>query len=142
MLTFGISGGGVAPHKGTGFLFGLRRWAITRGPTESQQGTAANAPTPKSWTNLAQGGEGKNLRPNHPYDLEVAVQGSVVKAYVDSVEVVKHNLAIPALPGRQIGIFCGTHQKLNFRNLSVDLAEPRAFVVMQFDTPEYAALSR
>ncbi len=142
MLTFGIGGGGVTPQKGTGFLFGLRRWANRPDPIESQQGSPGNASPPKSWTNFAQGGEGKNLKPHHPYDLEVTVQGSIVTAYVDSVEVIRHNLAVPVLPGRQFGIFCGSHSTIRFRNISDEAVEPKAFVVMQFNVPEYEALFR
>lgn len=140
MLTFGISGGCVLPDKGTGYLFGLRLWAVNRDSLVTQQGTAASTPAPKSWTNLFQGGEGRNIRLKFAYDLEVIVQGSTVTAYINTVEVVKQNLPISALPGCQIGLFCGTHKKIRFRLVLVDVAEPKAFVVMQFETPEYEAL--
>jgi hypothetical protein len=138
MLVFGVSGGGLKFEPGvSGYFFKLMRWASPRDQTQSQQGGSA---PPKVWTPLFEVGLGVNLRADRPYDLEVLVRGAVVTLYVDGVEIGKHTLAIPSLPGNPWGIFCGSHSKVHFRKISFNQAVPKAFVVMQFEPPEYEAL--
>ena len=100
------------------------------------------AQSQKVWTPLFRVGLGKNLKARHLYNVEVVVKGSVVRMYVDGVEIGQQALSIPFLPGHQCGIFCSSHSKVHFRNISVSADIPRAFVVMQFDTQEYEALYR
>jgi hypothetical protein len=139
MLTFGISGGGLKYAPGvSGFLYRLRQWAA---PTDQQQqGTSTAITTPKVWTSLFEVGFGVNLKAKRAYDLGVSVRGSVVTLFIDGVEIGKHTLAIPSLPGNPCGIFCGSHRNIHVRNISVKAATPTAFIVMQFQPPEYEAL--
>lgn len=137
MLTFGVSGGGLRYRPGvSGFLFKLMQWVS---PTEQQQSTTTSTPS-KGWTALFQIGLGINLRANRPYDLELIARGSVLTLSVDGVEIAKHTLTIPSLGGSPCGIFCGTHSKVHFRNISIQRVTPTAFIVMQFQPPEYEAL--
>lgn len=139
MLTFGVSGGSLkwAPVV-SGSLFKLMQWSTP--PNQQQQSTAASTEASKVWTPLFQVGLGVNIRAKRPYDLEVAVQGSVATLRVDGVEIGKHTLPFPFLPGHPCGIFCGTHSKLRIREISVTTAPATVFVVMQFQPPEYEAL--
>jgi hypothetical protein len=139
MLTFGISGGGLRYSAGvSGFLFKLMQWAS---PTDQQQqGTATSTRSPNVWTPLFQVGLGINLKAKRPYDLEVFVRGAVFTFCVDGVEIGKHTLSVPSLPGNPCGIFCGTHKIIHFRNISIQTVTPTAFVVMQFQPAEYEAL--
>jgi hypothetical protein len=107
---------------------------------QNQQGT--DSASPKVWSPLFEVGFGINLQAHRPYDLEVLIRGALVTLYVDGVEIGKHALAIPSLPGHPCGIFCLSHSKVYFRKISVTEAAPKAFVVMQFEPPEYEALFR
>jgi hypothetical protein len=139
MLTFGVSGGGLKPGPGvSGFLFKLMLWGPPQDQSQIQQGTASTAA--KVWTPLFEVGWGTNIRAKQPYDLEVLVCGALLTLFVDGVEIGKHTLAIPSLLGNPCGIFCGTHDKVHFRGISISAAIPKAFVVMQFEPPEYEAL--
>ena len=141
MLTFGVSGGGLKPGPGvSGYFFKLMLWGSPQDQTQGRQGTGSGSP--KAWTPLFEVGLGTGLRANRPYDLEVLVRGASVTLYVDGVEVGRHTLAIPSLPGHPWGLFCGSHSKIHLRNISVSEAVPKAFVVMQFEPPEYEALFR
>ena len=137
MLIFGVSGGGLKPEPGvSGFLFKLMRWASP--VDQNQQGTASSQA--KVWTPLFEVGWGTNLQAKRPYDLDVIVRGAVVILYVDGVEIGRHTLAVPSLPGHPWGIFSGSHSTVTFRKISINQAVPKAFVVMQFEPPEYEAL--
>ncbi len=68
------------------------------------------------------------------------MRGSVVTLFVDGVEIGRHTLSTPALPGHPCGLFCGTHAVIHFRNVAVKTVTQTAFVVMQFQPPEYEAL--
>jgi|SRR5947209_11244265 len=135
MLIFEVTGGYLKPRPGvSGYLFKLRRWAALPG---QQQGTEA---APHVWTTFFQIGLGTNLKAKRPYELEVIVRGSLVIMYVDGVEIGKYTLPVPSLPGNPCGIFCGSHSKVHFRNISITATTPKAFVVMQFEPPHYEAL--
>jgi hypothetical protein len=138
MLSFGIAGGGVKGGKGP--LYGLRLWAVQQNQPTTQQ--APGSKPAKIMTPLFQDGEGRSLQPKRPYNLEVLVRGSVVTAFIDSVEVGRYGMSIPSLPGQQVGIFCGSHKQIRINNICIEPKEPQAFVVMQFDTPAYEALFR
>jgi hypothetical protein len=64
----------------------------------------------------------------------------VITLYVNGAEIGKRRLPVPSLPGNPAGIFCGTHSKVHFRNVAITSVTPTAFVVMQFQHPEYEAL--
>jgi hypothetical protein len=139
MLTFGISGGGLKYAPGvSGYLYRLQSWGAP--PDRQQQGTADTGTTPKLWTPLFQVGLGVNLKAKRAYDLAVSVRGSVATLFVDGVEIGKHTLPVPSLPGNPCGIFCGSHRNVHIRDFSVKAVIPTAFIVMQFQPPEYEAL--
>jgi hypothetical protein len=139
MLTFAITGGGLKYAPGvTGFLYKLQLWGAS--PDRQQQGTAGTSKTPKKWTSLFEVGLGVNLKARQAYELGVSVRGSVATLFVDGVEIGKHTLEIPFLIGNPCGIFCGSHENIHIREFSVKAATPTAFVVMQFQPPEYEAL--
>ena len=139
MLTFGISGGGLKSSPGvSGSLYKLMQWATPSDP--QQQGTPADATSPKTWTPLFQVGLGINIRAKRCYDLGVSVRGSVVTLFADSVEIGKHTLAVPSPPDNPWGVFCGSHSDIRVRYVSVQAVTPTAFIVMQFQPPDYEAL--
>jgi len=138
MLLFGIGGGGTPFKKGTGAFYGLRFFGDAHVAGTRKQGDIEQPN--KGWNYLYVGGEGKNLKPKRWYNLEVNVQGSLIVMKVDGVEVGRYNLPISSLPGRQVGVFCGNYKNVNFKDIKVAPQKPKAFVVMQFDMPEYEAL--
>ncbi|WP_156898138.1 hypothetical protein [Methylocapsa acidiphila] len=140
MLTFDLTGGQLRPAPGVvGFMYKLQLWAAPPlGHAQTQQGSGPALS--KVWTPLFQTGIGTNLIAKQRYDLEVVVRGSAVTLLVDDVEIGKHSLAIPSLPGHSCGIFCLDRGRVHFRNISVETTPPKAFVVMQFNTPEFEAL--
>ena len=141
MLAFVITGGGIPIKPGVaGFLFKLQSW----GPRSEQLGRQQSTPVeyPKIWTSLFEAGLGSNLKSKRPYNLEVIVRGAVIILHVDGVEIGKYTLAAPSLPGQPCGIFCLGHNTIRFKNVLVEANQPKAFVVMQFQTAEYEALFR
>jgi hypothetical protein len=72
----------------------------------------------------------------------VVVCAAAIDLYVDGVEIGRHRLAIPSLFGHPCGVYCVNRSKVEFSSITVNPATPKAFVVMQFDTPEYEALFR
>lgn len=130
MLNYGLGGGG--------HLYQLSLWANDPNLVSQQSGTSVQ----KTWQYFIQGGQGKNIEPNRDYEIKVQVRGSQIITFLDEVEVGKFVLGIPALLGLQIGIFCMSHSEITFSDFVVRPTHPKAFIVMQFDTPEYDALYR
>ncbi len=79
-------------------------------------------------------GKKENLKANHPYRVEAQFRGTNVKLSVDGVAVLDHNLS-QVLRGDQIGVVAYGEGRVTFTDVSVQLAKPRAFVVMQFTEP-------
>ena len=117
-------------------LFAFRQWTTIEEPEGNQP---ASSTPKKGWRVFRTGGAKSILKPNRPYNIEVIVQGSSVSLSVDGVEVGRQILPFQ-LAGRQTGIFCGGPTDIHFRNFTVESVRPQAFVVMQFNTPEYEAL--
>lgn len=141
ILAFIITGGGIPIEPGVaGFLFKLQSWGLRPEQLRRQQSTPVDYP--KIWTPLFEAGLGSNLKSRRLYALEVVVCGAVITLHVDGVEIGKHTLAVPSLPGQPCGIFCHGHSTIRFKNVLVEVEQPKAFVVMQFQTAEYEALFR
>ena len=142
MLTFGVTGGGlkITPNV-AGYMYKLRHWGPPLDQQSERQGQNTGA-SGKAWTTLFELGVGSNLQAKRPYNIEVNVRGSLITLFVDRVEIGKHNLRIPSLPGYPCGLFCGSHSKIHFREIALEAVTPKAFVVMEFATREYEALFR
>jgi hypothetical protein len=137
MLSFSL--GGTAPLAKGGNLFALRLWNNQQTAAEANAGaTAASA---KAWNFLRWGGERSNLKAGRRYELVISAKGSALNTSFDGVDIVNYSIPFQ-LPGLQVGIFCAGPKKIYFRNLHILSEKPQAFVVMQFNTPEYEALFR
>jgi hypothetical protein len=79
-------------------------------------------------------GRKENLQAKRAYQLDIRLEGSLVRLEVDGVEVLEHNLPHP-LTGDQVGIVGYGHGQVTFSDLEVTQVMPRAFVVMQYTEP-------
>jgi hypothetical protein len=141
LLTFVITGGSLIWKPGqSGYLFKLQSWAQKSDNNSRQQGGILDLP--KVWTPLFQTGLGTNIRSNKSYEIEVSVRGSSASLFVDGVEIGRYTFPFPSLPGGPFGIFCLGHKAIKFYDIEIEAALPKAFVVMQFHTPEYESLFR
>jgi hypothetical protein len=131
MLTFSL---GANVREAPDNFYTLRLFS-----TQQQLVTESNVTPTKRWTNFHQGGERQNLKAGCRYPIEVSVRGSNIRVMLNGVEILRHNIPFE-LPGLQISIFCAGPKKIFFRDFQVDLERPQAFVVMQFNTPEYESL--
>ncbi len=122
----------------SGSLFKLQYFGTQPNVGRQQQGSPHDRP--KLWTTLFEVGVGTNLRPQKRYDLAVNVRGAVISLFTDGVEIGRHTLASPSLSGLPCGAFCMGQGKIHYRDITIEAATPKAFVVMQFQTPEYEAL--
>ena len=139
LLTFGVTGGALKPAPGvSGFLYKLQSWGVPQIGNQTQQGSTTEPP--KIWTPLFQVGLGANIKPRRTYDLEVVVRGSKVVLFSDNVEIGRYTLPLPSLPGHPFGLFSLSSGNVKFRDICIETVWPKAFVVMQFQTPEYEAL--
>jgi nucleoside 2-deoxyribosyltransferase len=136
MLTLSL--GGDVPEAPGVNLYALRLFATQQLATEQNIGTTGGA-LPKKWKTLRHGGERQNLKAGRRYPIEVSVRGLAIRVQLNDVEIVRHTLPF-ALPGLQVGLFCAGPKNIYFRDFQVDVERPQAFIVMQFDTPEYEAL--
>lgn len=122
-----------------GFLVNVRHW--TREGTQdglSQRTGVASENAPR-WLTIRSAGDRRMLKPRRPYHLIVKVQGSFVTVEFDGVEIGSGNLPFQ-LSGKQVGLFCQSRSDIHFRNFQVQATRPVAFVVMQFNPPEYEEL--
>lgn len=119
-------------------LFAFRQWTAVQ-DAEANQPIASSFTPKKSWRVFRAGGDKSVLQPNRPYTLEVVVKGSSASLSLDGVEVGRQVLPFQ-LAGKQVGVFCVGPRDIHFRNFAVEPVRPQAFVVMQFNTPEYEAL--
>lgn len=69
-----------------------------------------------------------------PQKLRVEQRGSLIKLFVDGIEIIRHQLNF-TLPRNQCGVLCRSAHTMFFRDLSVVELPRRAFVVMQFGDP-------
>jgi hypothetical protein len=114
----------------------LRIWELAE---TDRSGQAGQAPLAKSWKFLRVGGEKDNIKSNQPYKIDIIVQGSIASFFLDGVELARDTVP-RQLVGMQVGVFCASKGDIHFRNFKIDSRRPQAFVVMQFNTPEYEAL--
>lgn len=141
MLAFMITGGGLPYGPGvSGFQFKLQSWGSRQDQLSQQQ--TPNTDQTKVWTTLFQIGLGSNLKAKQTYLLEASVRGAMIVLKVDGVEIGRHRFSLPSLPGFPCGAFCVSHSQVTFKNIAVETNPPKAFVVMQFQTPEYESLYR
>jgi hypothetical protein len=135
MLSFSL-GGSVPEANGSNF-FALRLWTSQQA-AEANPGTGSSA---RAWKNIRWGGDRSSLKAARRYELVISVRGSALNVSLNGVNILKD--AIPfQLPGMQVGIFCGGPKRIYFRKLRILPEKPQAFVVMQFNTPDYEALFR
>jgi hypothetical protein len=118
---------------GAGGLFSFRQW------TTAETGTQAHQTPSKGWRYLRAGGDRQGLQADRWYDLVIDVKGSTLRLGLNGVEVASAQAPFQ-FAGKQTGIFCVGRSDIRFRNFSVDAVRPQAFVVMQFNTPEYEEL--
>ena len=130
---FSFTLGGSSPEANGANFFALRLW----GAPEAKPGAAVG--TAKAWKYLHWGGNRTNLKACRSYELLISIKGSALNVSLDGVNIVKYS-ARHQLFGMQVGIFCAGPKKIYFRNFQVLPEKPQAFVVMQFNTPEYEAL--
>lgn len=130
MLTVGFGGRWDA-------FFSLRQWGVAEegagGSSRHTQGKIRN------WKYLRNGGDRSNLQANKRYSLEVVVAGSLLTLRINGVDVGSETLPFQ-LTGLQVGLFCIGRGDIHFRNFHVESVKPQAFVVMQFNSPEYEEL--
>ena len=129
MLTVGLGA--------SGWLVNVRHWT-REGTLAAQKPGLASAEQPK-WRQLRSAGDRRALLPKRSYHLEAKVQGSYLTVELDGVEIGSGDLPFQ-LSGKQVGLFCQSESDIHFRNFQVQVAKPRAFVVMQFNPPEYEEL--
>lgn len=132
MLTIGLGGD---PMR----FFSLRFWTGSDEAVEGRSGGTTQVGQKKAWKYLRSGGDRVNLQANRPYKVDISVRGSLITMKIDGVDVGAGVLPFQ-LPGRQVGVFCLGSSDIHFRHFKVDSAKPQAFVVMQFNTPEYEEL--
>ena len=135
MLTFSL-GGSTQAAKGGNF-FAVRLWSNQQAAAEASAGAAGASV--KAWNFLRWGGDRSSLKASRRYELVISVKGSALNISLDGVNILKHSLPFQ-LPGMQVGVFCAGSKKIYFRDIQILSEKPQAFVVMQFNTPEYEAL--
>lgn len=141
MLVFSITGGGLKPAPGVGgSLFKLQYWAPSPDQRRQQRGAPSDAL--KVWTSLFEAGLGTNIKAEQSYRLEIQVRGAVINLFANGVEIGRHNLVEPSLAGLSCGAFCLSHKRITFKDVALETSSPKAFVAMQFQTPEYESLFR
>lgn len=134
MLTVGLGA--------SGWLANVRQWTRS-GPLQSSgrsdSATQQTALPPPRWIILRSAGTRATLRAKQSYHLEIEVRGLSLTVKLDGVELGSGSLP-SQLSRRQVGLFCQNKWDIHFRNLQIESARPQAFVVMQFNPPEYEEL--
>lgn len=88
----------------------------------------------QKWNVFADAGDPGRLIQDKVYSLEVKVRGSLVTLFVDGVEICVATVPAP-LPRSQVGLWFRDFNPIEVSGFSVELEQPRAFVVMQFTSP-------
>ena len=86
------------------------------------------------WRDLATAGVAENLAVNHPYPVDVTLDGQNVKLSVDGIRVLEHVLNQP-LDREQVGIWASGTSPVHFGPVRISAEALTAFVVMQFGSP-------
>jgi hypothetical protein len=136
MLSFTL--GGNDPKYSGANAFALRLWGNNQNVNNPN---IATDKTSKYWNFISTGGDRLSIKSGISYELIITIKGTTVVASLDGVDIVRTSLSFQ-LPGLQVGIFAAGPKNIYFRNLQIVTERPQAFVVMQFDTPQYEALFR
>jgi hypothetical protein len=131
MLNVGLGANGV--------LLNVRQWNQEKTVANTPQQTGFADENRPHWNFLRSSGDRRMLKPGQGYHLEMNVQGSFLTVQLDGVEIGSGPLPFQ-LSGKQVGLFCQSKADIHFRHLRVTSARPLAFVVMQFNPPEYEEL--
>ena len=75
-----------------------------------------------------------NLKRNHPYRVDVGVEGQRITLKVDGIRVLNHVLSEP-LEREQVGLFALGNEPVSFGPVEISAQALSAFVVMQFTSP-------
>lgn len=86
------------------------------------------------WTPIFTSGVNSNLEADHPYHVELFVQGQSAWLRVDDVYVLRVALPVP-IGGEQVGVTAWGTQSVRFDDVRALAEVPKAFVVMQFGAP-------
>lgn len=90
------------------------------------------------WSRLTGFGERASLQGDHPYDVEVSINGRRLSLSVSGIRVITHTL--PELPEiGHVGLFASSDADVTFEQVAVSARPQSAFVVMQF-TPQFDEL--
>ena len=94
-----------------------------------EEGTAGSQARPLAYSGIA-----SNLDPNHPYPVEVRLDGQNVALSVDGIKVLDQTLTQP-IEREQVGVFAFGTSSVSFGPVEISFRPPSAFVVMQFTSP-------
>jgi hypothetical protein len=86
------------------------------------------------WQPLFTSGINTNLEADHPYHVELYIEGQSAWLRVDDVMVLRVALPLP-LGGEQVGVTAWGTQTVRFDDVRALAEVPKAFVVMQFGEP-------
>jgi hypothetical protein len=128
MLNVGLGAGGS--------LLSVRYFARPADKMPQQSGPDGNRPR---WNPIRSVGDRTSMKTGRSYHLQAKVQGSFLGVELDGVEVGSGNLPFQ-LSGKQVGLFCQSQSDIHFRHFRFESAKPQAFIVMQFNPPEYQEL--
>jgi hypothetical protein len=128
MLTIGLGA--------NGFLASARHFTTFGRADRAVQNPAAPQ---KKWNVLRSLGNRETLQAKHAYHLEINIKGQFATVELDGVELGSGSLPFE-LSGKQLGLFCQSVTDIHFRNLTIETTQPQAFIVMQFEPPEYEEL--
>ena len=92
-----------------------------------------------AWKWIRSNGDRNALKPGRNYHLEVSVKGSFITVQLDGVEIGSGDLPFQ-LSGKPVGLYTQSSSDVYFRHFRVESERPLAFVVMQFNPPEYEEL--
>lgn len=88
----------------------------------------------RGWHALGATGLKENIRPNHPYNIDLRIRGQTSILTVDRVKVVQVDLPRP-LEDDITGLFAAGPSTVRFSHFAVKARPPKVFVVMQFGEP-------
>ena len=124
----------VAGHILLGYSSGDSRY-ITAGIGGYEEAYSIAESMPRAGLRRLKGaGLVDNLKRNHPYDVEVGVEGQRVTLKVDGIRVLNHVLREP-LERDQIGLLAMGSEPVSFGPVEVATQAVTAFVIMQFTSP-------
>lgn len=124
------------PTKGTGqFLLGFSSWdapCISAGIGGLGGAYLVAQFTPGvGWRRLAWAGTSSNLKGDHPYRVEVRVDGQRISLVVDGIKVLDLILR-DILSREQVGLYAEGDGPVRFGQIEVSNQASTAFIVMQF----------